>query len=115
MGKMDLMYQDLLILRRLLFRGRTLESVYRSIHRRCGVDLYSTEARLKAMEGFYVEQSNGKYMLTVEGKSVLLYEARDVRRSIFLPIVVTLLTNLVLHGMQWLLPLIQQWLSSFRG
>lgn len=35
-----------------------------------------------------------------------------ILKSLWLPIVVSIITNLTVDGIQWLLPLIQQWLSS---
>lgn len=105
---MNLLYQDRLIIKSLYRKSCTLEEVYAYAAKRCGIDLYDVEQRLKAMEGSYVDCNNGKYSLTVEGKSVLLYDRQYIRRSIIIPIVVSLLTNAVIHGIQWLLPLIQQ-------
>lgn len=34
-------------------------------------------------------------------------------KSLWIPIVVSIITNLIIDGIQWLLPLIQQWFSSF--
>lgn len=110
--KSDLLYQDRVILSSLFRQSRTLSEVYDYASKRCGIDLFDVEQRLKSMSGIYVDCIGGKYSLTANGKSVLLYDRQYIRRSIVIPILVSLLTNLAIYGTQRLLPLIQQWVSS---
>ncbi len=75
---MNLLYQDRLIIKSLYRKSCTLEEVYAYAAKRCGIDLYDVEQRLKAMDGSYVDCNGDKYSLTVEGKSILLLERHDI-------------------------------------
>lgn len=109
----SLLYQDIKILESLQRKSKTFNEVFDSVHNSCDIDLFDVESRLKAMDGIYVEKDNGKYSLTLDGKSTLLFRKQELLRSIFLPIIVSILTNLAIVALKWLLPLIQRLLSSF--
>ena len=64
-------------------------------------------------------KATGRMTASDLGRDYLIYyrqAQRDVwMKSVWLPILVTIITNLVILGIEWLLPQIQQWLSSIPG
>ena len=66
-----------------------------------------------------IEYSYGEWIsisISEAGKAYLSERNHSVRilllKDVFLPIIVTIITNLLINGMQWLLPLIRELLKS---
>ena len=64
-----------------------------------------------------------RYRLTDSGRKFLQDNIRTTKserrelwiKNAWIPILVTLATNLVISGVKWLFPLLTQWLASFHG
>ena len=67
-------------------------------------------------ESGYMPQPTGRMTISDLGRDYLVCHRQTRRdlwlKSVWLPILVTVVTNLTIHGIGWLLPRIQQWLSS---
>ena len=60
----------------------------------------------------YAPVPSGLAQLTPRGLDYSLYHAEAVRKAIFTPIVVSLLTNAVIYCIQWIWPQISRLLSA---
>ena len=67
----------------------------------------------------HMPQPTGRMTISDAGRDYLI-RYRQTRRdlwlkNIWIPILVTIVTNLAIRGIEWLLPRIQQWLSNTPG
>lgn len=60
----------------------------------------------------YAPVPSGLAEITPRGLDYSLYHAEAVRKAIFTPVVVSLLTNLAIHCIQWLWPQISRLLDA---
>lgn len=103
---------------------RLLRRISRHPHTRCSRDkiwpLYEMDLVQPDAEGtdaFGAPVFKDTYCVSEQYRIYQAYRSEQrgllMLKSLWLPIVVSVLTNLTVDGIQWLLPLIRQWLANF--